>query len=113
MAVRAALGSLARQAGTARAHRESAPRAYRRRVSACALAFLLLRAFQAIAPEGLPRIGEATVDLRVLALQCVRRRVSPALLFGLFPALRRTDDGVPGMRPHRRRRRAAGCAAHW
>jgi predicted permease len=59
------------------------------------LAFLLLRAFQAIAPEGLPRIGEATVDLRVLFFSA-SAAVSSGVLFGLLPALRRTEDGVPG-----------------
>ena len=61
----------------------------------CALAFLLLRAFQAIAPEALPRIGEATVDLRVLAFSAAAAVLS-GVLFGLFPALRRTESGVLG-----------------
>ena len=60
-----------------------------------ALAFLLLRAFQAIAPEGLPRIEEATIDLRVLFFSACAA-VSCGVLFGLFPALRRTENGVPG-----------------
>jgi putative ABC transport system permease protein len=61
----------------------------------CALAFVLLRAFQAIAPEGLPRIGEATVDLRVLLFSAATAVLSGSL-FGVFPALRRTQGAVLG-----------------
>jgi putative ABC transport system permease protein len=61
----------------------------------CALAFLLLRAFQAIAPDGLPRIAEASVDLRVL-LFSASAAVLSGILFGLFPALRRTEGAVMG-----------------
>jgi predicted permease len=61
----------------------------------CALAFLLLRAFQAIAPEGLPRIEEATIDLRVLLFSAAAAVLS-GVLFGLFPALRRTEGAVLG-----------------
>jgi predicted permease len=56
---------------------------------------VLLRAFQAIAPEGLPRIEEATVDLRVL-LFSASATVLSGILFGLFPALRRTEGAVLG-----------------
>jgi predicted permease len=55
------------------------------RMAGCALAVVLLRAFVAIAPEGIPRLHQATVDLRVLlvtfgaALLC-------GLVFGLAPA---------------------------
>src|ERR1035438_3642233 len=59
------------------------------------LAFLLLRAFQAIAPDGLPRIEEATVDLRVLLFSAAAAVLS-GVLFGLFPALRRTAGAVLG-----------------
>jgi putative ABC transport system permease protein len=61
----------------------------------CALAFLLLRTFRAIAPEALPRIGEATVDLRVLLFSAAATVLS-GVLFGLFPALRRTESGSLG-----------------
>ena len=61
----------------------------------CALAFGLLRTFQAMAPDALPRIGEATVDLRVLLFSAAAT-VFCGILFGLFPALRRTGSGVPG-----------------
>ena len=94
IAVRAALGAsrarLARLALT-----ESLLLALTGGAFGSALAFLLLRAFQAIAPEGLPRIGEATVDLRVLVFSACAA-VSSGVLFGLFPALRRTGNGVPG-----------------
>ncbi len=72
----------------------------------CGLAFLLLRAFQAIAPEALPRIGEATVDLRVLAFSAAAAVLS-GVLFGLFPALRRTESGVLGSA------RTVGAARGW
>ena len=94
IAVRAALGAsrarLARLALT-----ESLLLAITGGVFGSGLAFLLLRAFQAIAPQGLPRIGEATVDLRVLIFSACAA-VSSGVLFGLFPALRRAEDGVPG-----------------
>ena len=94
IAVRAALGAsrarLARLALT-----ESLLLALTGGAFGSGLAFLLLRAFQAIAPEGLPRIGEATLDLRVLAFSACAA-VSSGVLFGLFPALRHTGAGVPG-----------------
>jgi predicted permease len=61
----------------------------------CGLAFVLLRGFQAIAPEGLPRIEEATVDLRVLLFTAAAAVLS-GIAFGLFPALRRTEGAVMG-----------------
>jgi putative ABC transport system permease protein len=59
------------------------------------LAFVLLRGFQAIAPEGLPRIEEATVDLRVLLFSAAAAVLS-GIVFGLFPALRHTEGAVIG-----------------
>ncbi len=92
IAVRAALGAsrirLVRLALT-----ESLLLAVAGGAAGCALAFLLLRAFQSIAPEALPRIGEATVDLRVLVFSAAAAVLS-GVLFGLFPALRRTESGV-------------------
>ena len=61
----------------------------------CGLAFVLLRGFQAIAPEGLPRIEEATVDVRVLLFSATAAVLS-GIVFGLFPALRRTEEAVMG-----------------
>ncbi|MBZ5593866.1 MAG: ABC transporter permease [Acidobacteriia bacterium] len=52
----------------------------------CALAFLLLRLFVAIAPEGIPRLNQASVDLRVL-LFTLAVSMASSVLFGLAPAL--------------------------
>ena len=94
MAVRAALGAsrgrLARLALT-----ESLLLAIAGGAAGCGLAFALLRAFQAIAPEGLPRIEEATVDLRVLLFSAASAVLS-GVLSGLFPALRRSEGAVVG-----------------
>ena len=94
IAVRAALGAsrvrLMRLALT-----ESLLLAVAGGAAGCALAFGLLRSFQAMAPDALPRIGEATIDLRVL-LFSAGATVGCGILFGLFPALRRTANGVPG-----------------
>src|ERR1017187_6672827 len=61
----------------------------------CGLAFVLLRGFQAIAPEGLPRIEEATVGLRVLGFSATAAVLS-GIVFGLFPALRQTEGALMG-----------------
>jgi predicted permease len=94
IAVRAALGAsrfrLVRLALT-----ESLLLAVAGGAAGCGLAFGLLRAFQAIAPEGLPRIEEATVDQRVVLFSAAAAVLS-GILFGLFPALRRTDRAVLG-----------------
>ena len=94
IAVRAALGAsrfrLVRLALT-----ESLLLAVAGGAAGCGLSFVLLRAFQAIAPEGLPRIEEATVDLRVLLFSAAAAVLS-GILFGLFPALRRTEGAVLG-----------------
>ena len=94
MAVRAALGAsrfrLARLALT-----ESLLVAAAGGAGGCGLAFVLLRGFQAIAPEGLPRIEEATVDMRVLLFSATAAALS-GIVFGLFPALRRTEGAVMG-----------------
>ena len=94
MAVRAALGAsrfrLVRLALT-----ESLLVAAAGGAGGCGLAFVLLRGFQAIAPEGLPRIEEATVDMRVLLFSATAAVLS-GIVFGLFPALRRTEGAVMG-----------------
>jgi hypothetical protein len=94
IAVRAALGAsrfrLVRLALT-----ESLLVAVAGGASGCGLAFGLLRGFQTIAPEGLPRIEEATVDLRVLLFSAAAAVLS-GILFGLFPALRRTEGTLMG-----------------
>ena len=83
-AVRAALGAgrarLVRQALT-----ESLLLATAGGAAGCALAFLLLRVFVAIAPEGIPRLNQAAVDLRVL-LFTLAASLFAGLLFGLAPA---------------------------
>jgi len=84
-AVRAALGAgrgrLVRQALT-----ESTLLALAGGAAGCALAFVLLRFFIAIAPEGIPRLHQAGVDVRVLLFTLLLSLVS-GVLFGLAPAL--------------------------
>jgi len=52
----------------------------------CLLAVGLLRLFVAIAPEGIPRLAQATVDLRVL-LFTLALSLASGVLFGSAPAL--------------------------
>jgi predicted permease len=52
----------------------------------CILADLMLRGFLAIAPEGIPRLQQATLDLRVLLFTLAVSLLSGAL-FGLVPVL--------------------------
>jgi predicted permease len=52
----------------------------------CLVAAALLRIFVAIAPEGIPRLQQATVDLRVL-LFTLAVSLASGLVFGLAPAL--------------------------
>jgi putative ABC transport system permease protein len=84
LAVRLALGAgrgrLVRQALT-----ESLLLAATGGVAGCLLAAALLRIFVAIAPEGIPRLQQATVDLRVL-LFTVTVSLASGILFGLAPA---------------------------
>src|SRR5206468_2670302 len=67
LAIRAALGAgrarLIRQALT-----ESSLLGLLGGMAGCALAYWLLRLFVAIAPDGIPRLQQASVDLRVLLL---------------------------------------------
>ncbi len=85
LAVRAALG-----AGRARLIRqtltESLLLAAVGGVAGCAVAFLLLRFFVAIAPEGIPRLNQAGLDGRVLLFTLAVSLFS-GILFGLAPAL--------------------------
>jgi predicted permease len=60
-----------------------------------ALAFALLSAVLAVSPEGVPRLDQARVDLRVLVFTMVCAAVS-TLLFGLVPALRLTGSNLEG-----------------
>jgi predicted permease len=56
-------------------------------IGGCALAWGLLRMFRAIAPAGLPRLDEATVDGRVLAFAAAAS-IGSGLLFGMAAVLR-------------------------
>jgi putative ABC transport system permease protein len=84
-AVRAALGAsrgrLARQTLT-----ESLLLAASGGAAGCLLAAALLRVFVAIAPEGIPRLQQATVDPRVMLITLAVSLLC-GLLFGLAPAL--------------------------
>ncbi|HWS17549.1 MAG TPA: ABC transporter permease [Candidatus Elarobacter sp.] len=55
-------------------------------IAGCALAYVLLHAFVALAPEGIPHLQEATMDLRVLTFAFFASLISGSL-FGLAPAL--------------------------
>ena len=57
----------------------------------CVLAWMLLRAFTAIAPDALPRISEASIDARVLFFTLAITLAS-GVLFGIAPALRRSGS---------------------
>ena len=70
----------------------------------CGLAWALLRAFVAIAPEGTLRLREANLDSRVLAFALVLS-LGTALVFGLAPSLDRLRAealGAPRAARHRR-----------
>ena len=85
LAVRLALGAsrarLVRQALT-----ESLLLAVTGGLAGCVLAAGLLRSFVAIAPEGIPRLQQATVDPRVLLFTLAVSLVC-GIVFGLAPAL--------------------------
>jgi putative ABC transport system permease protein len=85
LAVRAVLGAsrmrLARQALT-----ESLLLAFLGGVVGCGLAYGLLRIFVSIAPEGIIRLRQASLDLRVLAFGLFVSVIS-GILFGVAPAL--------------------------
>jgi putative ABC transport system permease protein len=87
LAVRTALGAsrgrLARQALT-----ESLLLGVLGGLAGCWFAQLLLRLFVSIAPEGIPRLEQASVDIRVL-LFALGVSVLSGILFGLASALRR------------------------
>jgi predicted permease len=94
MAVRRALGAsrgrLARQVLT-----ESLLLGAVGGAAGCALAWILLRVFQGMAPDGLPRLREAGVDWRVL-LFAVTASTGAGLLFGMAPALGREGGAFLG-----------------
>jgi putative ABC transport system permease protein len=86
LAVRTALGAtrgrLARQSLT-----ESLLLGVLGGLAGCWIAQLLLRLFVSIAPEGIPRLEQATIDVRVLLFALAVSLVS-GILFGLASALR-------------------------
>jgi len=87
LAVRAALGAsrgrLARQSLT-----ESLLLGLLGGGAGCGLAIILIRVFVSIAPEGIPRLQQAGLDLRVGAFALVVT-LTAALIFGVAPALYR------------------------
>ncbi len=58
-----------------------------------ALAFVLLRFFTAIAPDGIPRLNQASVDPRILGFT-VAISILSALVFGAAPAVASARAGV-------------------
>ena len=85
-AVRVAMGAgRGRLAGQALI--ESLPIGLAGGAGGCLLAGWLLGLFVAIAPEGIPRLNQATLDVRVLLFTLVVS-VGSGVLFGLAPALR-------------------------
>jgi putative ABC transport system permease protein len=85
LAVRAALGAtrgrLVRQTLT-----ESLLLAVLAGVFGCGLAYFLLHVFISIAPQGIVRLQQASLDLRVLTF-CLFVSVASGILFGIAPAL--------------------------
>jgi putative ABC transport system permease protein len=92
LAVRAALGAgrgrLVRQALT-----ESLLLGLLGGLLGCMMAQILLRLFVSIAPEGIPHLEHARVDLRVIAFTFAVAFIS-AVLFGLAPALQCPTPGL-------------------
>jgi predicted permease len=85
LAVRAALGAsrarLLRQALT-----ESLLLAALGGAAGCGLAYMLLRVFISVAPQGMVRLQQASLDVRVLGF-CLVVSVISGILFGVAPAL--------------------------
>jgi len=91
-AVRVALGAttarLVRQAVT-----ESMLLSLAGAVAGCWVAYGLLRLFVSIAPQGIPRLQQATIDLRVLLVTLAVALVS-GLVFGLAPVWRQPKPDI-------------------
>ena len=94
MAMRAALGA-SRLRLIGQALTESLLLSLLGGMGGCALGYALLRAFVAIAPGGLPRLEDASIDMRVM-LFALLASLGSGLLFGLAPAIRRPGAAVLG-----------------
>ena len=92
LAVRAALGAtrarLIRQTLT-----ESLLLGFLGGLAGCCIAYALLGLFVSIAPDGIPRLQQATLDLRVLAFTLGISLVS-GIIFGLVPAARQPEPDL-------------------
>jgi len=92
LAVRAALGAtrarLIRQTLT-----ESLLLGFLGGLAGCCIAYALLGLFVSIAPDGIPRLQQATLDLRVLAFTLGISLVS-GIIFGLAPAARQPEPDL-------------------
>jgi predicted permease len=62
-------------------------------LAGCWVAYLLLRLFVSIAPDGIPRLQQATLDLRVFVFTLGISLVS-GILFGLAPAVRQPEPDL-------------------
>ncbi|HLK19344.1 MAG TPA: ABC transporter permease, partial [Bryobacteraceae bacterium] len=64
----------------------------------CALAWVLLRIFLGLAPQGIPRLEQATLDPRVL-LFALAGSIASGLLFGIAPAFQKPQpESLTGSR---------------
>src|ERR1700720_2717030 len=62
-------------------------------VAGCWFAYLLLRLFVSISPDGIPRLQQATLDARVIVFSLAMSLLS-GILFGLAPAFRRPSPDL-------------------
>jgi predicted permease len=62
-------------------------------LAGCCIAYILLGLFVSIAPEGIPRLQQATLDLRVLGFTLGISLIA-GILFGLAPAARQPEPDL-------------------